>query len=481
MAPILDRQWTSWFAFSVLLAFAGVAAPAMAGEPVARFHTKLAELEAGRGDLVTVLQIGDSHTASDHISGRLRSLLQDRFGNGGRGFLPPGVPHAYYRPYQITVTQTAGWQLLTSNKSAPDAVAFGITGSVMRGSKPEDVIVIEDRSGAGIATLRFGWRGRPDGGSLEVHAEGGLRSRLSMMGPADLPYRTSNNSLDPPARRIELRPTGDGPVDLSSITVYSRDRGVVVANLGSPGAQIGIMGRWHAETVRAELKALDPALIIVAFGTNEGFAPAERIASGYAAEFERRIVALRAAAPDADLVIVGPPDANRFPRYCLPPAPPIAALQKRAATAPTPPQRLLVRLSVRIGAIASAWPPQEPPPATPCTPLSASERARYDQMLGAQDRALCRWHTPAAIPLVREAQASVAARLGVAFFDWGTLFGGECGADAWTRKGLAHKDRVHLKQEGYAQTADRLHELIMTGYPAPGAAPLPLPQSKPGR
>ena len=45
---------------------------------------------------VAILQIGDSHTANDSFSGRMRELFQARFGDAGRGVLPPGVPNAGY-------------------------------------------------------------------------------------------------------------------------------------------------------------------------------------------------------------------------------------------------------------------------------------------------------------------------------------------------------------------------------------------------
>ncbi len=41
---------------------------------------------------VNILHLGDSHTASDKFSGRLRQLFQRRFGSAGRGMLPMGLP-----------------------------------------------------------------------------------------------------------------------------------------------------------------------------------------------------------------------------------------------------------------------------------------------------------------------------------------------------------------------------------------------------
>ena len=83
------------------------------------------------------------------------------------------------------------------------------------------------------------------------------------------------------------------------------------------------------------------------------------------------------------------------------------------------------------------------------------------------DRRLCRWHTPPAIPIVRAIQREVAARQGALFYDWFALFETECGADRWFRLGLAQKDRVHFKQDGYWRAADQLHTRLMAGYPPP--------------
>ena len=284
-------------------------------------------------------------------------------------------------------------------------------------------------------------------------------------------HKTVGFDLAAGARRIALRPIGDGPVDIADHRLVGARPGITLANLGFSGAQVGIMGRWDWPTVTQQILALDPALIIVAFGTNEGFGAAEQMTSSYAGLFEQRLRALMAATPNASLVVVGPPDANRYPRYCLPPSPPAklasAATAAEAHVLATGPPISQIRIAANRGARFAAFPPRpppEPPDSTPCVVLSPDERRSYDALISAQDRRLCRWHTPAAIPIVREAQRRVAARLGVLFWDWGQLFEGECGADLWARTGLAHKDRVHFKQDGYARAADRLFAALLSGY-----------------
>lgn len=445
---------------------ARAAPPAKAAPELARFHARLADLDAGRSDLLAVLQIGDSHTASDHLSGRLRQLLQARFGDAGRGYLPPGAPYAYYRPQQVTVSQTAGWQVLSSNKTLPDAVAFGLSGYVARARDAVDAIAIVPRAPAALRAIDIGVLTRADGGTLGVWVDdrqiGSIETRLEAGARAG--HRVVRLGLPEAVGRIELRPIGEGPVDVTGHGLVGSRRGVTLSNLGFPGAQIGILGRWHWPAVAARMRDIDPALVILAFGTNEGFAAAGRIGRQYEAVFARHLAAIRAAAPNASIVVVGPPDANRYPRYCfppdaLPPLPPLALLPPEVPSTASPP------------AVAARRPPPrplpEPPADTPCTPLTDAERAAYDGLIGSRDRSLCRWHTPAAIAIVREAQRRVAARAGVLFFDWGALPGGECGADRWARQGLAHKDRVHLKANGYARVAERLHAALMAGYVAP--------------
>ena len=78
-------------------------------EALAGLFEALAATEAGqRKRPVHILQIGDSHTAGDRITGAVRAALQVRFGNGGRGVLPPGIPYDGYRPMQVQATVASG-------------------------------------------------------------------------------------------------------------------------------------------------------------------------------------------------------------------------------------------------------------------------------------------------------------------------------------------------------------------------------------
>lgn len=352
---------------------------------------------------------------------------------------------------------------------------------IARGSQPTDILSVEDRTGTQLSSVQFGMIRRPDGGSADILIDGREYDSLQTRQPTTR-YAQLRLAVEGVGKRIELRPRGDGPVDLTEIGLFGADRGIELSNLGFPGAQIGLLDKWHWETVKEQLGDIRPGLVILAFGTNEGFAPAERIASGYERLFERQLRAVKAAVPGSALAVIGPPDANRYPRYCLPSVQPEPAASQAKPDAGTTPSPEAKKQDAEPAPPDPARPQQkaqpsekakkqvkrpEPPPDAICSPLSPSERPHYDAMIGAKDRALCRWHTPAAIPLVRRIQRQVAERNGVFFWDWSEVFDGECGADRWARRGLASKDRVHFTPQGYALAAERFYAALLTGYARP--------------
>ncbi|HJU18354.1 MAG TPA: GDSL-type esterase/lipase family protein, partial [Stellaceae bacterium] len=189
--------------------------------------------------------------------------------------------------------------------------------------------------------------------------------------------------------------------------------GILYENHGTIGATVALLGRMNPATLAAELADSDPVLIIVAFGTNEGFDDALDLA-GYAARFRDHVAVLQAMAPAAAILVLGPPDGNRLPPSC---------------------PRSEARQDV-------------------CT---AGETAAPSS---------CAWHEPPNLAAVRESQRRVAAAQGWAFWDWSQVMGGPCSMHRLFLRDppLAFADHVHLNGAGYAATADVLFFDLMNAY-----------------
>jgi lysophospholipase L1-like esterase len=395
----------------------------------AQFYRRLADLEAGRIRRLTILQVGDSHTEGDYFSGHLRALFQARFGNAGRGMLPPGSPIADWHPMQVHVGQSGKWQIFSSNKTDHAMLPYGLSGFVLRGADAGDAIWLEATDeGNTFDTVVVEYYRNPVGGRMSVTVDAKSVGEIQTHGDS---YHIARQafSLPLPGWRLEVKPHGDGAVDIADWAVYRNATGVVLTSHGFSGAQVSIMDAWDQGTITSQLTQLDPALILLAFGTNEGYAPKTRL-QNYQHRLEARIEALQRAAPNASLVLVGGPDANRIPKYCN-------------------------GTSAQHDQI-------------PCRPLSQEEVSNYDVLLSHSDRGLCRWHTPGSYDFVRDVQRKVARSTGAYFWDWFEFEGGSCGAYRWEREGLVHKDRVHMKREGYSRSADQLFSVLMRGYTGTG-------------
>ena len=87
-----------------------------------------------------------------------------------------------------------------------------------------------------------------------------------------------------------------------------RPSGVVVSNLGVPGSQLQFLGRADEATIAAQFQALPADLVILAFGTNEGFAPffdSTRLES----QIREQVARIRRLAGPVPILLLGPPDA----------------------------------------------------------------------------------------------------------------------------------------------------------------------------
>ena len=277
-------------------------------EALAGVFEALAATEAGtRERPVHILQIGDSHTAGDRITGKLRADLQQRFGRAGRGVMPPGVPYDGYAPYQVVVAQR-GWVMENAPLQPPAGAPTPRTGlSGVRATGTRDAVMGFDLEPGGEATA-VGVCGRPGADRRGVSIEaGGVGRELDLGDGGDEVCREL--VLPGPMRSVRVTALGAGAV-IDSVRLDGARRGVVVSNLGRVGASLRDLAARDEGTVTAEMAAWRPDLIAIAFGTNDGFDDGLDV-TAYETLLRGQIARWRRLAPGASLMILGAPDAER--------------------------------------------------------------------------------------------------------------------------------------------------------------------------
>lgn len=267
----------------------------------------LAGLEAGtRARPVHILQIGDSHTAGDRITGALRARLQGRFGNGGRGVLPPGVPWAGYAPFQVEATAT-GWDLSLAvlvPRGGYGQADVGLAGARSISAATDGTLTLVFDPGAEPAWI--GACAGPGDGALTIASDRtGLA--LPLIAEAGRPV-CSGADLGGPTGRLTLG--GEGARRLQDLYVTTGRPGVIVSNLGVVGATVRDLAARDDAVARAQLAFWRPDLIVLAFGTNEGFED-DLDAAAYEALLRGQVARMRRLAPGAAVMILGAPDALR--------------------------------------------------------------------------------------------------------------------------------------------------------------------------
>ena len=76
------------------------------------------------------------------------------------------------------------------------------------------------------------------------------------------------------------------------------------------GAQLTHLGRADDAVLRAELAVYRPDLIVLAFGTNEGFSPTGS-ADGFENTLRSQVARIRRlAGPNVPILLIGAPDAG---------------------------------------------------------------------------------------------------------------------------------------------------------------------------
>lgn len=279
---------------------------------LARLFGTLASLEDGhRHDDVHVLQFGDSHTASDLGVGAFRRVLQARFGDGGRGFVPLGRPWKTFAAEGVKAGMDSDYSAakvkFRGGSFTGTGGCYGLLGVGVETATSGARAWSEVAAPASRVELEYGVQAQ--GGSFDVFIDGTktgrIATRASEAGGGFFGFDVSDGP-----HRVEARAVGDGDVVIFGLNLERPAAGVVVDTLGINGAQIFTPLRWGEECFAEQLRHASPELVVLAYGTNEAVEPGLTDAT-----YEKALVDMLGrvarAQPTSACLLLGPPDLAR--------------------------------------------------------------------------------------------------------------------------------------------------------------------------
>ncbi len=281
-----------------------------------------------RKDHVRILWLGDSHGQADFWSGRLRTLLQKRFGNGGPGFVH--IAFKGYRHDGVDVSMKDKWATLPKGPATGQPTAdgvFGLGGLLTSTTSTGAEATIEIRDMALPAKLHFDlcYRFMKGSDALRVSLTGNKPMTLSATGkqPAKPPLlhtklvsgpptsaqqaQTKADKVKPKGARLDVAPTSGVPYFCGVVieTDPLESPGVVLDTLGINGARYTTALAWDEEAWLTELARRSPALVIFEYGTNEAGDVGIKVES-YADKVAKLVERVRKKKSDTDCAILAP-------------------------------------------------------------------------------------------------------------------------------------------------------------------------------
>ncbi len=365
---------------------------------------------------LTILQLGDSHTAADFFSGHVRERLQQAFGLGGEAYIVPGRPHGGVRSALFDTDASEGWNYEALQRS--DAKRrFFLSGFNAISHRAGEKLMFRSRGGRPYDNLEVAFLKEPGGGRAEIDVDGMPAGQVNLDGAADEPTTLAINGQVPGGAQgfheITVKSLDDGPVTVTGVDVGRDGDGVSYLSLGFPGATVQLLQKLAVENIAADFRRISPDVVVLAFGTNEGFNDNLDVTL-YIQQYEQILRRLSDIRPGLRIVIIGPPDAARPNGVCH---------------------------AAGVG-------------------QDCGQGAQIQADGGAGQ---CKFPVPPKLGPVREAQRKLAEKVGAYFWDWSAAMPQPCGAQIWAAANppLMARDYVHMTLEGYKQSADKFADYLI--------------------
>ena len=250
---------------------------------------------------LSALHYGDSHVAADEWTGDIRERLQMTFGDGGSGYSIAGRPWNSYRRFDVKSGSTRGWHSDGLVGRTGDGI-YGLGGISMSTATPhQSIYLLAEGQRFELYYLR-----QPGGGAIQVYDNGTPVERISTDGETAPNY--FHYDTEPGQHRLEVETLDHAPVRLFG-WVAEKPTGVTYEALGINSAQASLILNWNDAVLKSNIERRNPALIVLSYGTNEA-GRKDWTLETYRDMFARVIERLRADAPAATILVIGPPDRS---------------------------------------------------------------------------------------------------------------------------------------------------------------------------
>ncbi len=276
------------------------------------FYEKLYQAKKLKKSVLNILHIGDSHIQADVLTGTMRQLMQDEFGNAGRGLVFPGRVARTNESSTIYSSSSSPWEskrIVFTNQPLP----IGIGAMTLHTERPNGSLTLKTYNTPSLnyafnkITMFF----QKDFNSYNVVLKDSVGNELAYIGPYTLePYSNASQIQLPfPTNQIELFVRQATPTQnhftLFGLNLENSKPGVLYHVVGGNGAKF----RHYLEATHfiEQTEILHPDLIIISLGTNEAVEH-PYIDAKFTTQLDTFVERLKANNPNALFLLTIPAD-----------------------------------------------------------------------------------------------------------------------------------------------------------------------------
>ncbi len=265
---------------------------------VSRWQYKLHQLNQGNDVKFRIVQLGDSHTAGGFLTDELRRILQQKWGDGGIGWVYPNQ----IKGQRNSLVNYSGRQWNILNHFRKDIADFPLGGIVAQSSAQENLQISANSSAYEPQNIMFMIKPLQVFSTFNVIDATGQVFTVSNQSETEWRNFTAKMSLP-----IQLNaPNQTWQVGLVNIE-NTQPKGVIVSALGINGAKLSNSQGWRKNWYD-DLAQTEADLVILAYGTNEAFNPQLNVEE--TAQYWRQVIQnIHQKLPDAGILIVGAPES----------------------------------------------------------------------------------------------------------------------------------------------------------------------------
>lgn len=269
---------------------------------LSHFFEALDALKKDSCRTLSIVHIGDSHIQADYFSGMLRVLLQEKFGNAGRGLIFPYAVAHTNEPVNYSSGSAGEWKAVRSviNPAGAEVGLSGISLYSLTGragfrirTKPQ-----KNMSYAFNRLELISKAAHP--GNTRLFTNDGA----TMPGQKEASFMTVFDLRDTTSS-VDIKYSASQAIDVHGLILKNGQGGILYHTIGVNGATFESYN--SASLFMEQFSCLHPDLIIISLGTNESY-DHKLDTAAFAGQMQRFLEALKPGGSSCSILLTTPAD-----------------------------------------------------------------------------------------------------------------------------------------------------------------------------